>query len=48
LPWTNGLADILEFINKLVDAFGGLKGILALVASAMLKIYGPQVSKGIA
>lgn len=48
VPWVNGFADILEFTNKLIDAFGGLKGILTLVASTMLKIYGPQVSAGLA
>ena len=35
---------IMEFAEKLTESFGGLKGILLLAASALTKMYQPQIA----
>ena len=47
VPLLNFAEGFLNVVGDLVDAFGGLPGILTLVASGLLKIYGPQVASGI-
>jgi hypothetical protein len=37
-------ADALEVINELLEAFGGLPTILLAVATALTKVYQPQVA----
>jgi hypothetical protein len=48
------MVDILNFIEKLIngvdtliDSVGGLKGVLAIASSMLLKFAAPQISKGI-
>lgn len=47
LPLLDVADKFLTVISDLVKAFGGLPGILALVTSGLLKLYGPQVASGI-
>jgi hypothetical protein len=40
----NGLEDVLTFIEKTVDAVGGLKGVLAAVSVVMTKMFSEQMA----
>ena len=40
-----GLAKITDFATKLVEAFGGLPGILSLIATKIGALYQPQVAE---
>lgn len=44
---TNGFADVLDFIEKIADAAGGLKGVLAAVALVANKFLGERVKGGL-
>jgi hypothetical protein len=44
VPWMEGLNKVLGFVGDLVDAFGGLEGILLTVSSILLKSYGTKVA----
>lgn len=41
---TNVFSSMLDYVKLLTDSFGGMKGILMLVSSAMLNAFGPKVS----
>lgn len=43
----NGLEDVLTFIEKTVDAVGGLKGVLAAVSVVMTKMFSEQMAQGL-
>ena len=38
------LTGIADFVTKLTKAFGGLEGILLMVANALMKMYQPQIA----
>ena len=40
-------AKILDFINKLINALGGVQGLIAGAGSLILKLYGNQLFQGI-
>jgi TP901 family phage tail tape measure protein len=40
----DGLSDIFEVVESLVDAFGGLPGILTLAGSLLMKMYQPKIA----
>ena len=44
---TNGFGKVLDEISNVIDAFGGLKGILPLLSSALLGLFGKQLSDSI-
>jgi len=44
---TNGLADILQGIDNLIDGMGGLKTILPAIALLMSHIFGKQMAQSI-
>ena len=47
LPLLNVAEGFLDFIGDLVDSLGGLPGLLSIVASVGLKIWGPQAAAGL-
>ena len=47
MPLLNTAEKFLGVIGDLLDAIGGLPGLLSIVASIGLKIWGPQVTAGI-
>ena len=44
LPLLNAAEGFLDFVGSLVDSLGGLPGILSIIASIGLKIWGPQAA----
>lgn len=44
LPLLNIAEGFLDFVGKLIDSLGGLPGILSIIASVGLKIWGPQAA----
>ena len=42
---TNGFANLLTGVNKLVESLGGLKGIVGVIGSMILTTYGPKIGK---
>ena len=44
---TNLFADLLEIVKNTTDAFGGMKGVLAIIGTLMFKAFGSEMSKGI-
>ena len=44
LPLLNIAEGFLDFIGDLVDSLGGLPGLLSIIASVGLKIWGPQAA----
>ncbi len=40
----NGVEKILEYIDTFIEGMGGLRSVLPLVASLMLKAFGPNIS----
>ena len=47
LPLLNIAEGFLDFIGDLVDSLGGLPGLLSIVASVGLKLWGPQAAAGL-
>lgn len=43
----NSLADLLQGFNKLIDAMGGLKGLLPLLIFGMSEMFGPKIISSI-
>ena len=43
----NGLEKITDTISNVIDAFGGLKGVIPLIGSLMLKAFGPDLATSI-
>lgn len=41
---TNGLAKILDFIDKIIDSAGGLPGLLSGIAAIVTRIAAPQIA----
>jgi hypothetical protein len=39
--------DLLEMLDGLIDGLGGLPGVLSVVATALLRAFGPQVANGV-
>ena len=46
VPLLNFAEGFLGIVNDLLQAFGGLPGILTTIGALMLNIYGPQVAAG--
>lgn len=44
LPLLNVAEGFLDFIGDLIDSLGGLPGLLSIIASVGLKIWGPQAA----
>lgn len=44
---TDGIAKLLQFIDKLIGAMGGLPGLLTLISAGMLHFMGPQIAHGL-
>lgn len=44
---TKGFAEFIDVIDNIIDGLGGLKGIVAILGSVMLKAFGPQLSASI-
>ena len=44
---TNGVADLIDKVGNLVDTFGGLPGILAIVGTAFNQIFRKQIISGV-
>ena len=42
-----GLEKVIDTISNVIDAFGGLKGVIPLIASLMLKAFGPDLANSI-
>lgn len=47
LPLLNIAEGFLDFIGDLVDSLGGLPGLLSIIASVGLKLWGPQAAAGL-
>lgn len=44
---TDGFADFIEVLDRLLDSMGGLKGLLPLIGTLFLKTFGDQAAKGL-
>ena len=44
---TDGFANFIEVLDRLLDSMGGLKGLLPLIGSLLLKVFGDQAAKGL-
>ena len=44
---TNGIADLIDKVHSLVDAFGGVEAAIGLVGSIFVKTMKPQITEGI-
>lgn len=47
LPLLNIAEGFLDFVGDLVDSLGGLPGLLSIIASVGLKMWGPQAAAGL-
>lgn len=47
LPMLNVAEGFLDFIGDLIDSLGGLPGLLSIIASVGLKIWGPQTASAL-
>lgn len=47
LPILNIAEGFLDFIGDLIDSLGGLPGLLSIIASVGLKLWGPQAAAGL-
>ena len=47
IGFTSGTADVVDGIADIIDGMGGIKTILLLVSSIMLKQFGPSLAEGI-
>lgn len=47
IKMTNGLADVIQVIDSLIDSFGGLPNILMLISSIILTKFAPNIAQGI-
>ena len=47
LPLLNIAEGFLDFIGDLIDSLGGLPGLLSIIASVGLKLWGPQAAAGL-
>ena len=43
----DGLSGILDFVDKLVDAFGGFQGLLVITSGVLLKMISPHLVSGL-
>ena len=43
----NGISSIVESVSKLVKSFGGLKGVLPMIASLLSQIFSKQLTQSI-
>ena len=43
----NGFAKILDTISNIIDALGGLRGVLPLIGNVMLRAFGPQIADSV-
>lgn len=44
---TNEFADVLKTIDRIIDSFGGLKGVLSQLAPIITQIFSKQITQGI-
>ena len=44
---TNGFADFLSGIERVIDALGGMDGVLLLLGSVITKVFSEQLSQGL-
>jgi hypothetical protein len=47
VPLLNVANGFLTVVGDLVDALGGLPGLLGIIGALALKIYGPQAAAGL-
>ena len=47
IKFLNNIEQLLDFVNKLIDKIGGLKGVLAAAGTIMTKVFSEQLSKGL-
>ena len=44
---TNGIADLIDKVHSLVDAFGGVESVLGILGTVFMKHMKPQIAQGI-
>jgi hypothetical protein len=47
IDFTNTLADLINYVDTLVDALGGLPGILTMIGTLLMRHFGPQLAANI-
>jgi hypothetical protein len=44
---TNGFADFLSIIERLIDSMGGFKGVMTVVGAVMMKTFSADITKNL-
>lgn len=47
IDMTNGLAEVLDYVDQLIGALGGLDGVLATIGAVVTKLFAKQMAEGL-